>query len=186
MVNGCEDAIAETKWERLIPPLAKGSFEIKIRDRKPICRVAVMTIGPGVSRRARGSAFIEFVLLFPILFFLFIGAFDAGFFCYTLISVQSAARVAALYTSGSSATSASSSGACTYVRGELQTMPNTSLLPAGCGASPLTVTAQSVTGPDGQPASMVTVTYQTMQLIPIPGLPGQLSVTRVAEMRVRS
>lgn len=164
----------------------RGSSEIKIVERKPICRVAVMAIGQAVSTRERGSAFIEFVLLFPILFFLFIGAFDAGFFCYTLISVESAARVAALYTSGSSATSANSSGACTYVLGELQTMPNTSLLPSGCSASPLQVTAQSLTGPDGQPASKVTVTYQTMQLIPIPGLPGQLSVTRVAEMRVRS
>lgn len=145
-----------------------------------------MKTGGRGSRRERGSAFVEFVLLFPILFFLFIGAFDAGFFCYTMITVQSAARVAALYTSGSSATSASQSGACTYVLGELQSMPNYSSLPSACGASPLTVTAQSLTGPDGQPASKVTVTYQTVQLIPIVGLPGQLSVTRSVEMRVRS
>jgi hypothetical protein len=42
-----------------------------------------------------------------------------------------------------------------------------------------------VTAPDNTTASKVTVTYQTLQLIPITGLPGILSITRSLEMRVR-
>lgn len=58
---------------------------------------------------------------------------------------------------------------------------------ATCNGSPLTVTATSVaSGADGGAASQVSVTYQTPQLIPIPGeLSGQMSITRVVEMRLR-
>lgn len=129
---------------------------------------------------------VEFALLFPMLFFLFLGAFDLGFFCYAFIAVQNAARVAALYTSSSSATAANQAQACTYVLGELQMLPNYSSFSSTCGASPLQVTATSVTGPDGNSASTVTVTYRTIQLVPIPGLGGQLSITRAVEMRIRS
>src|SRR2546423_163871 len=61
----------------------------------------------------RGSAFIEFLLLFPMLFFLFIGAFDMGFLSYALIGTQNAARIAALYVSSPGANTAN---ACLYVR----------------------------------------------------------------------
>jgi Flp pilus assembly protein TadG len=140
---------------------------------------------PGRERQ-RGSAFIEFVLLFPMLFFLFVGAFDMGFFCYALIAVESATRVAALYTSSQSSLAASSSGACQCVRNELAIMPNKSQFNSSCSASPLTVTAQSITGPDNNSASKVTVTYQSIQLIPIPGMTGQLTITRAIQMRVRT
>lgn len=59
---------------------------------------------------------------------------------------------------------------------------------ATCSAPPLTVTATSVpSGADGSPASQVSVTYQTPALIPIPGLlTGQISITRVVQMKIRS
>ena len=43
--------------------------------------------------------------------------------------------------------------------------------------------AQSADG--AAAASKVAVTYQTPKLIPFPGLTGQLTLTRTAEMRVR-
>jgi Flp pilus assembly protein TadG len=133
----------------------------------------------------RGSSFIEFLLLFPLLFFLFLGAFDMGFLCYAFIGTQNAARVAALYMSspGANATSA-----CLYVRTELATMPNSSQFPSSCGAIPLQVTVLSTTGPDGLPAKTVTVSYQTIRLpaVPIPGFTPQFTITRSAQMRVRT
>jgi hypothetical protein len=46
-------------------------------------------------------------------------------------------------------------------------------------------TATSTTGPDGSPATTVAVTYQSANLIPIPGLMmGRLNVTRSVQMRV--
>jgi hypothetical protein len=46
----------------------------------------------------RGTSTIEFSMMMPWFVFLFVGAFDWGFFAHALISTQSAARVAALYT----------------------------------------------------------------------------------------
>lgn len=144
-----------------------------------------MRMGARIRRRQRGTSLVEFVLLFPVVFFLFVGAFDLGFFCYAFIAVQDAARVAALYTSTSSSTMSNATQACTYVLSELQSMPNYSQLPSTCNAAPLVVTVTAVTGPDNNQASQVTVTYKTLQLIPIPGLPAQVNISRVVEMRVR-
>jgi Flp pilus assembly protein TadG len=136
-------------------------------------------------KNRRGSAFVEFTLLFPILFFMLLGAFDMGFVCYALIATQNAARVAALYTS-LPGNQSDATTACLYVRAELQMMPNYSQLPAACNALPLRVTVLSGNGPDGMPASTVTVSYKTVQLIPIPAVPAQLTISRTVEMRVRT
>jgi Flp pilus assembly protein TadG len=136
--------------------------------------------------RRRGNALIEFSLCVPWLFFLFVGASDLGFFCYDLVAVQDAARVAALYTSQSSSTASDSTGACTYVLKELQDIPNVKSL-ATCTASPLTVTATAVTASDGKPASQASVTYASPQLIPIPGvLSGQYTWTRSVTMALQN
>jgi Flp pilus assembly protein TadG len=136
-------------------------------------------------RRESGTSVIELSLLFPWIFFLFVGAFDMGFFTYSLISVENAARVAAEYTSKSSAVAADTSGACTKVLAELAMLPNMGGVTT-CNASPLTVAATAVTGPDGNPATNVSVTYSGNNLVPIPGLlMGKLNVTRIVQMRVK-
>ena len=143
--------------------------------------------GPAANRNSRrGGSVIEFALFAPWLLFLFVGAFDWGFYAYALEATQSAARVAALYTSTSSATAGDSATACSYAIDELKRIPNMSGVTT-CGGSPLTVTAVSVaSGPDLTPASKVTVTYTTMGLIPIPGLlTSQTTITRIVQMRVR-
>jgi hypothetical protein len=148
-----------------------------------------------------GHAVLELALLVPWVLFLFVGAFDWGFYAWALISTESAARVAAMYTSTSSGTASDSIGACDYAAAELAYAPNiasstwvnSASLPssstglATCSGTALTVVAAAVTGPDGSSASQVTVTYQTPLLIQIPGLlPGQISITRSVQMRVRS
>ena len=128
---------------------------------------------------------MEITLIAPWFLFLFIGIVDMGFYSYSLIAVENASRVAAEYTSNGAALAADQTGACTKVRAELSSLPNVSGL-SSCGAAPLIVTAASATGPDGNSATSVSVTYRSALLIPIPGiLMGQLNVTRSVQMRVK-
>lgn len=132
-----------------------------------------------------GHAVIEFALSMPWLWLLLVGTLDCGFYLYAFISAENAARVAALYTSSSNDAKADSSGACSYALSELGKAPNMSGV-TSCASLPLIVSAQATTGPDGAPASTVTVTYRTLSLIPIPGLLGnQMTVSRAVQMRVK-
>lgn len=135
-------------------------------------RSLLKTFGP--SRRTqrcleRGSSMLEMTLIAPWFLFLFIGIVDLGFYSYSLIAVENAVRIAAEYTSTSPATAADQGVACTKVRWELENLPNVSGLD-NCNSAPLIVTAASTTGPDGRAATSVSVTYQSVRLIPIPGL----------------
>ena len=129
---------------------------------------------------------VEMALLSPWVFMLSIGALDWGFYGSALISVQSAARSAALYTSTSATTATDLAKACDIVLGELRNLPNIGTSVTTCGSNPL-VTATAVTGPDAAPAAQISVRYQTVSLIPIPGLLAkQFTFTRVVTMRLRS
>ncbi len=134
--------------------------------------------------RRSGHAVLEVALLSPWIFFLFVGTFDVGMYVYALICAQNAARVAAVYTSSNSTLAADSSGACQYVLNEMNAMHNVRSL-STCGSLPVIVNATSVTGADGASASSVSVTYQTDQFIPMPGLMGRFTFTRIAQMRIR-
>ncbi|MGD1072429.1 MAG: TadE family protein [Bryobacteraceae bacterium] len=144
------------------------------------------------NRRRAGNNIIEFSFLMPWYVFLFVGTYDFGFFAYSLISVQTAATVGATYCATNSTTATDSTTACGYALNQLINMPNVSACAAGTtvtSSAPLAVSASSITGassPDGNPATAVTVTYLTPQLIPIPVLlPGTLTITRVVKMRMR-
>jgi hypothetical protein len=129
----------------------------------------------------------------PWYVFLFVGAYDYGFFSYSLIASQEAAGVGAMYCATSSSTVADSSTACGYALDQLRNLPNVGSTLTTCGtgtavtdAAPVAVAALSITGPDLMPATQVTVVYLTPQLVPIPGLlPGRLTITRVVKMPVR-
>lgn len=128
---------------------------------------------------------LEAALLMPWLIFLFVGAFDLGFYNYALIATENAARVAAWYTSQGTTTSTDSATACTYALAELSSLPNVSTSVTSCAVSPVVVTATQVTGADGQLASQVTVAYTSPQLVPIPGtLPGKYTFSRTVQMRL--
>ena len=136
-------------------------------------------------RSERGSALIEMALICPWFLFLFVGVVDMGFFTYSLIAVENAARIGAEYTSGNLLVAADTANACIKVRKELALLPGIAGV-AGCSNSTLTVTAASVTGPDSKPATSVSVTYKGVGLIPIPGLlTGRLNFTRNVQMRVK-
>src|SRR5579863_6644561 len=144
-------------------------------------------------KNRRGSSMVEFALLMPWYAFLFVGAYDYGFYAYGLIATQSAARVAAMYCSGSTSLATNCTTpplpgvappGCTYALDQLKNMPNVSGVTT-CQASPLNVTSSMISGPDSANAAQVTVQYTTPQLIPIPGLlPNQLTISRTVLMRV--
>jgi Flp pilus assembly protein TadG len=134
--------------------------------------------------RERGHAVIEISLLAPWIFFLFMGTLDFGFYAYAIISSQNAARVAVMQTSQNSTTAANSTLACQYALTELNALPNTHSLNS-CDALPVIVNATQVVDADGANASQVSITYQTINMIPIPGLTGRLTLTRTAQMRLK-
>jgi Flp pilus assembly protein TadG len=133
-------------------------------------------------RNRRGGAFVEFIFTFPMLFFMLLGAFDLGFYCYALITVQDAARMVALYAS-SEIGNGDYSGACQYLLQNLNKLPNA---PQSCSG---TLTITSVNRADGDSIGSdvkVTVSYPTLQLVPFLGIPGQLTINRTVEARMRS
>ena len=134
----------------------------------------------------RGGAAMELAMIAPWAFLLFIGALDWGFYSYAVISLQAATRAAVLYTSTSTATATDIAGnACPIVLGELRKLPNIGDSVTTCDSNPL-VTTTSVTGPDSAAAAQVSVRYQTIRMIPLPGLlSSQFTITRTAKMRLR-
>lgn len=137
--------------------------------------------------KRRGANAIEFALLCPWYIFLFVGAIDFGFYSYALIATQNAARVAAMYSAASVSSAADAATTCSYALDQLRGLPNVGSALTTCAASPLIVTASLISGPDGAYATSVTVAYTTPQMIPMPGLiPGQLTIYRTVQMKVRS
>jgi Flp pilus assembly protein TadG len=134
--------------------------------------------------REHGHAVIEVSLMAPWIFFLFVGTLDLGFYSYAVIAAQNAARVAAAQTSATPTTATDNTLACNFALTELNVLPNTRSL-VTCDALPVIVNATSFVDADGATATRVDVTYQTINMIPIPGLTGRLSITRNAQMRLR-
>lgn len=129
---------------------------------------------------------MELALLSPWVFFLFIGALDWGFYSYALVSVEAAARSAALYTSTDLTSATNLNKACEIVLGEMRNLPNIGAAVTSCGSNPV-VTATAPFGPDGARAARIAVQYQSITMIPIPGiLRKQFTVTRVVTMRLRN
>jgi hypothetical protein len=128
-------------------------------------------------------------LLLPWIIFLFVGAYDWGFYAHALVSTQAAVRAAVLYTSSSSANVTDPNGiACGIALGELRVVSNIGSSLTTCAAAPVVLSATKVTGPDGDTnVAQVSVAYTTVQVIPIPGLlTGQTVIYRVLQMKVRS
>jgi Flp pilus assembly protein TadG len=145
-----------------------------------------------IRRNQRGNAVIEVALMAPWIFFLFVGVFDMGFYCYAAICTQNAARAVALSYAQDSILSP-----CNVALAELHTLPNVN--GGACDALPVVATASKLDGsacPDSALPSGVlyaasqfcvqsSVTYQTIPLLPIPGvLMGRMTLTRTSQMRI--
>ena len=157
--------------------------------------------------KQRGNAIIEAALLMPWIFFLFAGVTDFGLYVYGAICTQNAARAGAMAASVD-AFSALPSVACPPAVAELKVMINMAGIACPVAASPGAVTSAlplavvvnqlSCTSPTkcadctaatcaeaALPLSaQVTVTYQNIGWIAIPGLSNALTLSRTTEMRV--
>ena len=134
--------------------------------------------------------------MLPWLILSFMGTLDLGFATYSLISLESAARVAAVYASSTAdiaqaaqiQDSPESGQACTYALAEMRNAPNVGSSITTCSASgpvQLSVTYNNP-GSDGVQTSVsVAVTY-TVHLLAIPAImPSQITITRKVECPVR-
>jgi Flp pilus assembly protein TadG len=149
-----------------------------------------------VKRSNAGSAIVETALMMPWLVFLFMGILDFGYYSYAAICTQEAARMAAIQFS------TRGSNTCQAALGALNGLPNVNIA-NGCAASkgamsssqPVAVAATELSGsacPDFAYAhagasiqcEQVIVTYQTVPMFPIPGLTGQMTLSRLAWARV--
>ena len=127
---------------------------------------------------------MELALLSPWIVFLFIGAFDWGFYAYSLITLETATRSAASWNANHNDPT-NAAYACTVVTTEMQTLTNMGGVTTCGGGSPVSVTATQVVGPDNENAAQVSVTYTTPSLIPIPGLLAkQMTITRTVQMKL--
>ncbi len=135
-------------------------------------------------RGRRGHAAVEVSLLAPWILLLFAGLFDFGVYATSLITVENATRAACLHTSQSTDAAADNLLACEVVLAHAKALSNAKNL-TSCGALPLTVTATTFNDSENFPVSRVSVTYQTPQLFALPYMTGRLTVTRLAEMRVK-
>jgi hypothetical protein len=120
----------------------------------------------------------------PWFVFLFVGVLDLGYFNYALITAQSAARTAVLFTSSSaSASTQTVDTVCTYVYDQLTSNINLSGATTCSGTSPIILSTAVGAGPDGNSASTVTIQFTSATLIPIPAiLPANFPVARTAQM----
>jgi hypothetical protein len=132
--------------------------------------------------------------MLPWLIFSFMGTVDLGFATYSLISLESAARVAAVFASqnriNALATVANPANgqACTYALAEMRNAPNVGRHVTTCGpGDPVQLAATFNTpGADGvTPTATVTVTY-SLHLLAIPAImPSQVTITRTVECPIR-
>jgi len=129
--------------------------------------------------------------MLPWIVLMFAAVMDFGFFAYAFISVENAAREAVLYTSTDPLLANNASAACPYALGEASYLPGVAATCTGATAGNLSVTAnlggaQTCPPPTGTGFcdSVVTVTYTTVQLFPLPFLQGRLTMNRTAQMRI--
>ena len=154
--------------------------------------------GQGRADSRAGHAVVEVALMAPWIFLLFAMVFDIGFYCYAVIATQNAARSGVMWTSRSSSYVVDWPTACQIAIRELRGLPNVSAALNTCAANagaindalPIAVAVVAIIpGPDVPPspfgAAQVSVSYRSPQLFPLPGLMGRMTVTRIAEARVR-
>lgn len=161
-----------------IPPISK-------------CENKFMPGRASAHRYDRGQAIVEVTLLIPWMVLAFIAAFNFGIFAYSLISTENAARTGATYAAQSLTVAQGGSvgsQVCSYVLGELADAPGVGSGVTSCAGSPVTVAVTANTpGSGGVNTVKVSVTYNTMSMIPLPGLmAGSLAITRAVELPIRN
>jgi Flp pilus assembly protein TadG len=139
----------------------------------------------------RGTATVELAILLPFLVALFLGAFDFARLFYVTITLENSIHNAALFGAqvfdnqnqqwiGNQQYWQGPSGQVSGGKGAAE-LDATSLNPA---LSDSNISITSGTDADGNAVNIVTVTYTFNTLVPYPGLPSSVTITRTAQVRV--
>jgi hypothetical protein len=148
----------------------------------------------------RGQSIIEACFMVPWILFIFMAVIDIGFYSYAAINVENAARAAVLITSGNRAFSqypaAAQAAACAeavrdlWMLRTLAATPFTAAHTCAAGTSLVVTVADpapaSLDGVPGDIDSVVTVRYQMLPMIPVPGITGNFTIERSARMKVNT
>lgn len=145
--------------------------------------------GPGLRRLIRGTrgqSLAELALLLPVLLLLVLGAIDFGRLYFAYVSVTNASRNAAQY--GSFNTIRASDEDCTDGNClRLAAIADTSNLLNTSATNPDVTTEPCSAGSlddQGRECVRITVTYTFETLVPWPGLPNSIDMSRTVQMRV--
>ncbi len=110
-------------------------------------------------------------------------------YSYAIMATGNATRAAALSIQGFGAVDAAGATtiACRQAAAEMQYLPNVDVATEDCASADLMVTAAFVNAAssvDGlYPGWNVAVTYTTVPLLPLPFMPGQMTIVKDVEVR---
>lgn len=121
---------------------------------------------------------MELALLLPVLIVVLLGIAEFARLWYAFITVDNAARVGAQYGAQSPEAARDVAGMEAAVREEIATL-------FGVTPSNPSVYVLNGTDPYGYAFVSVTVTYFFHPLLPVPGIPSPLNLTKTSIMRVR-
>jgi len=141
----------------------------------------------GRFRRSQfGGAAVELAVVSPLLLLLIIGVLDYGRAFYTSITVANAARAGAEYGAQGPVQSADVAGMKDFAQGdgaEAGTLTLSARRYCECGGAAATCTTTCVGGAAPDVFVEVTATKALNMLLPYPGLPSTLSISRMATFR---
>lgn len=142
--------------------------------------------------KRRATATVELAVLLPFLTALFLFAFDFARIFYVTITIENAIHNSALF--GSQVFDNENQqwiGNQQYWQGpngQLVSLPKVAAELDGANLSPAladsNINIASGTDADGNPVNIVTVTYTFQTIVPYPGIPSPVTITRTAQVRV--
>jgi hypothetical protein len=150
----------------------------------------IMPFHPSAERR--GAATVEFAVLLPFLVALFLFATDFARVFYVSITLENAIHNGALF-GGQVFDNQNQQwiGNQQYWQGpngRLVSLPRVASELDGTNLNPVladsNIGVSSGTDADGNPVNLVTVNYTFNTILPYPGIPSPLTITRTAQIRI--
>ncbi len=133
--------------------------------------MCAMPQSPSRNRRERGQSLVELALVLPLLMLVILGAIDFGRVFYASMTVAGAARNGAQYASENPTDTTGIQSAALDDAGSLDPAPT------------VTVSGPTSDGNGGEYVR-VQVDHEFSTLIPWPGLPSSIEISRAVTMRV--
>jgi Flp pilus assembly protein TadG len=148
-----------------------------------------MTHADRHAARHRGQAIVEFALISPLSFLLFVGCLDFGRVFYSAMAVTHAARAGAQYGAQSNTTSVDDAGMTQAALDAAGDLPGVTVTPNRYCLCANGSTVDCITGTctEGAPQLYVQVTAQKTftTLFPYPGVPKTTNLSRQATIRLQ-